>query len=251
MDAISANSASASRSSWSVSASTKYEPPSGSITFATPVSCARICCVRSATCTDCSVGSASVSSREFVWSDCVAPRTGGGGLVRHADDVIQRLLRRERDARGLTVEPHHPGARLPRLVALAHVPRPDPACRAQLRNLLEEVVVDVPEEGKTRGEAVDVEPPRDSPLDVRETVGERERELLGGRRAGFANVVAGDGDRVPQRCVFRAPFEHVHDDLERRLDRIGPGVLGHVLLEDVVLHGSTQNDILKEYMAQR
>jgi len=53
----------------------EYEPPSGSITSATPVSWARICCVRRATCTDCSVGSASVSSSEFVCSDCVPPRT--------------------------------------------------------------------------------------------------------------------------------------------------------------------------------
>ena len=36
-------------------------------------------------------------------------------------------------------------------------------------------------------------------LDVREAVRERERELLRGRRARFADVVAGDRDRVPLR----------------------------------------------------
>jgi len=36
--------------------------------------------------------------------------------------------------------------------------------------------------------------------------------------------------------VFRAPLEHVDDDLERGLDGIHPRVLGHVLLENVVLH---------------
>ncbi len=59
----------------SVSASTKYEPPSGSIVVVTPVSWAMICCVRSATRTASSVGSASASSNEFVCSDCVPPST--------------------------------------------------------------------------------------------------------------------------------------------------------------------------------
>ena len=40
--------------------------------------------------------------------------------------------------------------------------------------------------------------------------------------------------------MLGAPLEHVHDDFERGLDRIDPGMLGHVLLEDVVLHGAAQ-----------
>jgi hypothetical protein len=35
--------------------------------------------------------------------------------------------------------------------------------------------------------------------------------------------------------VLGSPFEQVDDDLKRRLRRIDPGVLRHVLLEDVVL----------------
>ena len=46
----------------SVSASTKYEPPSGSIVLVTPVSCWMICCVRTAILTASWVGSASASS---------------------------------------------------------------------------------------------------------------------------------------------------------------------------------------------
>ena len=46
----------------SVSASTKYEPPSGSIVLVTPISCETICCVRTAIFTASSVGSASASS---------------------------------------------------------------------------------------------------------------------------------------------------------------------------------------------
>ncbi|MCG3135718.1 MAG: hypothetical protein HMLKMBBP_03451 [Planctomycetes bacterium] len=66
---------SASCSSRSVSCSTYHEPPSGSITCATPVSYAMTCCVRSAIFTDFSVGSASVSSMELVCRLCVPPST--------------------------------------------------------------------------------------------------------------------------------------------------------------------------------
>ena len=134
----------------------------------------------------------------------------------------------------------HPGPRLPGLVALAHVTRPDAPRRPQLRDLFEEVVVNVPEEGKARGERIDVEPPGDAPLHVREAVGEGERQLLGRRGARFADVIARDRDRIPQRRMLRAPLEHVDDDLERRLDRIHPRVLGHVLLENVVLHRAAE-----------
>jgi len=46
-----------------VSASIAYEPATGSTVFATPLSAAMICCVRSATRADSSVGSANASSR--------------------------------------------------------------------------------------------------------------------------------------------------------------------------------------------
>src|SRR6266850_187518 len=46
-------------------------------------------------------------------------------------------------------------------------------------------------------------------LDVRHTVGERERHLLHGVGAGLADVVAGDGDRVPARHLRLAPGEGV------------------------------------------
>jgi hypothetical protein len=58
-----------------VSCSTKKEPPSGSMVLAAPDSSEMICWVRRATITDCSVGSASVSSMELVCSDWVPPST--------------------------------------------------------------------------------------------------------------------------------------------------------------------------------
>jgi hypothetical protein len=130
---------------------------------------------------------------------------------------------------------HHPRPRILRAVTIAQVARPDAARRAQLRDFLEEVVVNVPEERQSRRELVDVEPTSETALHVCEAVSEGERELLGGGRTRLTDVVAGDGDRVPLRRVLRSPFEAVNDQAQRGLDREAPRVLRHVLLEDVVL----------------
>ena len=58
-----------------VSFSTKYDPPNGSTTLATPLSWAMICCVRSASVAASAVGSASASSSELVCSEFVPPST--------------------------------------------------------------------------------------------------------------------------------------------------------------------------------
>ena len=65
----------------SVSASTYQEPPSGSATFATPVSSMITCCVRSAISAACSLGSASTSSRALVCSELVPPRTAASASI--------------------------------------------------------------------------------------------------------------------------------------------------------------------------
>ena len=59
----------------SVSDSTKYDPPRGSTVRTTPVSWARICCVRSARVVLSSVGSANGSSHAAVNIDCTPPST--------------------------------------------------------------------------------------------------------------------------------------------------------------------------------
>src|SRR5215208_1516117 len=133
------------------------------------------------------------------------------------------------------MEPHQPGAWALRAVAIAHVARPNASRGAKLGDLLEEVVMDVPEEREARREVVDVEPARDPALHVRESVRERERELLRRRGTRLADVVAGDGYRVPERRVLGAPLEAVDDEAQGGLDREAPGVLRHVLFQDVVL----------------
>src|SRR4051794_36243041 len=164
----------------------------------------------------------------------------GERLDRRASDVVERLLRRQRDARGLHVRAHEPRARVARAEGVAHLARPDPPGGAQLRDLLEEVDVRVEEEAQARGEVVDVEAAVDRLLHVREPVLERERELLRGRRARLADVVAADRDRMPARHRLRAPLDHVAQEAHGRVDREAPLLLGDVLLEDVGLDRAAQ-----------
>ena len=181
----------------------KYEPPSGSAVSVPPASFARICCVRSAIRAARSVGSASASSNEFVCIDCAPPADRRQRLHRDAHDVVLRLLRGQRRAARLRVEAERLRLRVRRAEAVAHDLRPQPPRRAELRHLLEEVVVRVEEEREPRAELVGREARVDGGLAVGDPVRERERELLHRGRARLADVVAGDRDRVPAAAAAR------------------------------------------------
>src|SRR6185312_10565551 len=164
----------------------------------------------------------------------------GHRLIRDAHDVVHRLLRGERHTGCLRVESHDQRARILRAEALLEMPRPDASRGTQLRDLLEEIIMDVPEERQTGRKVVHVQSARKTTLDVRETVRERERKLLRSSGTGFPDVIARDRDRIPERNVLRRPLEVVDDETQRRLDGIHPRVLRHVLLEDVVLDRTAQ-----------
>ena len=106
---------------------------------------------------------------------------------------------------------------------------------AELGDLLEEVRVRVEEEGEARREVVDREPARERRLDVGDRVREREGDLLDRRRAGLADVVAGDRDRVPARDLAAAELEDVGRELQRGARREDVGSARDVLLQEVVL----------------
>ena len=236
-----ANIASAWRSISSVSASTYHEPPSGSATFATRVSFAITCWVRSAMRAAFSVGQRERLVHRVRVQALRAAEHAGQRLDRGAHDVDLGLLRGERHARGLRVEPQLQRALGARAVAVAHPARPDAARGAVLGDLLEEVDVRVEEERQPRRERVDVEAGLQPELDVREPVGERERELLRGGRARFADVVAGDRDRVPLRHLARCRTRIVsRDEPHRRARREDELLLRLVLLEDVVLERAAE-----------
>ena len=162
-------------------------------------------------------------------------------LIGDPHDVVLGLLGRQAHAGRLRVCAEPPRLGILRAVYVAHPAGPDATRRPQLRDLLEEVRVDVEEEREARGERVDIEPARDSALYVLEAVAQGERELLCGRGARLTDVVTRNRDRVVLRGVLRAPLEHVDDAAQRGLRWEDPGMLCLVLLQDVVLDGAPEH----------
>ena len=77
--------------------------------------------------------------------------------------------------------------------------------------------------------------------------------MLHRRRAGFANVVTADRDRIPTRHFARGELDHVGEESERRLDRKNRFVLRLNFFEDVGLNCSAQfrNDARAEAPLRR
>ena len=164
-----------------------------------------------------------------------AAHDGCRRLQRDADDVVVRLLRREHGACSLGMEAEFHGLVLLRAEAVAHDLRPDATGCTILRDFFEHVVVRVPEEGETAREIVDVESRLDGGIDVGDAVGDRKGNLLGSRGAGFADMVARDGNGVPLRHVLRAVSKDVGDEAHGRARREDVSTARGILLEDVVL----------------
>ena len=169
-----------------------------------------------------------------------AAQHAGQCLHGHACDVHLGLLGGQRDAGRLGVEPQLQAPLVGGAVAVAHPTGPDAAGGPELADLLEEVVVAVEEEAQAGGEVVDVKASRRGRLHVCEAVGQGEGQLVGGRRAGLPDVVAGDRHRVPAGHLGGGEPNHVGDQAHRRAGREDVLLLGLVLLEDVVLEGACQ-----------
>ena len=218
----------------------KYAPPSGSAVSVPPASLARICCVRSAI-----FARALRRERERLVEAVRVDRLRAAGdrrerLDRDAHDVVLRLLRRQRRTARLRVEAKCQRLRVRRAETVSHDPRPQPPRGTKLRDLLEEVVVRVEEEGEPLAEVVRRQPRVDRRLAVRDPVRERERELLRRGRACLTDVVTGDRDRVPARQPLGAVREQIGRDPHRRPRREDVVPARDVLLEDVVLHGAAE-----------
>ena len=132
------------------------------------------------------------------------------------------------------------GALVLRPEALAGQLVPDAPRGPELGDLLEEVVVAVEEEAEPRREVVEAQAAGQRVLHVGDPVGDGEGQLLHRRRAGLADVVAGDADRVPARQLGGAPLDRVGHQLQRRGGREDVLLLGDELLEDVVLQRAGQ-----------
>ena len=196
--------------------------------------------MRSAIVAACSLGSASASSKLFVWSDWAPPQTAESACTATRTMLFSGCW-------AVSVEPPvWAWKRSACAFAVVAPKRSRMICahrragRPELRDLLEEVVVRVEEEREPGAERIGREPRRDGRLAVGDPVRERERELLRGRRARLADVVAGDRDRVPARDPLLAVGEQIRRQPHRRPRREDVVPARHVLLEDVVLHRAAQ-----------
>ena len=127
-----------------------------------------------------------------------------------------------------------------RFKAFRHDLVPDAARGAIFCNFLKEIVVRVEEEGESRSKLIDVEAAAHAPFDILHAVAQGESKFLNRRRAGFANVVAADGDGIELRSVLDAEFERVDHQAHRGFWRVDVFLLRDVFLQDVVLKGAGQ-----------
>src|SRR5688500_5685745 len=97
------------------------------------------------------------------------------------------------------------------------------------------MVVRATEAGKPRCEVINFQSRFDRCCDVSAGVGEGKRDLLSGRGACRADVVAGDRDCVPIRHLGRTICEGVGDQSKTRLWGVNIRSAGDVFLEDVIL----------------
>ena len=107
-------------------------------------------------------------------------------------------------------------------VILLHELGPDPPRGAELRDLLEKMVVAAEEEGQASAAVVDGDASGQHFLQVDLGVGEGEGDLLDGVAAGFPHVVAGDGDRMELGDVLERILHRV--DREAQAGRGGEDV---------------------------
>ena len=191
--------ASASSSMSLVSFSTKYEPPSGSTTSVTPLSCAMICCVRSA-----SVAAFCGRQRQRLVERVGVQRVGrrrapppapAAPSGRRCCTAAARSATRRPSARG-TAASTSARSRAPKRSRIACA---QSARAARYLAISSKKSLCALKKNDMRGtNVVDVEPGVDAPLHVLDAVAQRERQLLRGGRARFADVVAADRDRVPR-----------------------------------------------------
>ena len=196
--------------------------------------------MRSAIVAACSVGSASASSNEFVWSDCAPPQTAESAWIATRTMLFSGCC-------AVSVEP--PVCAWKRSASARGFVAPKrsrmiPAHRRRAaRNFAtswKKWLCALKKNDSRSPNVVGREPGRDRGLAVRDAVRERERELLRRARSRLADVVPGDRDRVEAREPLGAVGEEVGREPHRRPRREDVVAARDVLLEHVVLHGAAQ-----------
>lgn len=133
------------------------------------------------------------------------------------------------------MEAEHAAPGVFRPEALLHNPCPQAAGGPELGHLFQHVRHRPEEKRYARGEPVHVETRTCGGLDIRDSVGEREANLLRRRRARLANVISADADRVEAGYVLSRIGEDVGDQPQRRRGWKDVCAAGDVLLEYVIL----------------
>src|SRR5438132_10050644 len=121
---------------------------------------------------------------------------------------------------------------------LAHNARPQPARGAKLRNLFKQIVMRVEKERNAWSEFIDLQTRLECGFHVSDRIRDRESDFLNGGRAGFANVIAANRDRVPVRNFARAESERVGNQAQRRLGRKDVRAARDIFFENIVLERS-------------
>ncbi len=158
------------------------------------------------------------------------------GLNGGADNIVFRLLRSQRGARGLGMKAHHPGTRIPGFEMLSHDAGPHAPCGAKLRDFFQKIAVRVEEERNAGRELIHIKTSVDGGLHIRDAIAQGESNFLHRGRSRLTHVVAGDGNRVPLGNVFVGPCEQVGDDSHGLLRRVDVSSARDEFFEDVVLH---------------
>ena len=96
------------------------------------------------------------------------------------------------------------------------------------------------EEGEARREVLQRNSGGEHTLDVGQSVGQREGNLLWSRGTGLPDVITRNRNRIPARHLPDTESHQVRSQPEAGLHRIDVRTSGHVLLEHVVLDRSGQ-----------
>ena len=173
-------------------------------------------------------------------------------LVGDAGQVVNRLLRHQRATRGVDREPELHGSRILGAVPLLQHPRPHPARRADLGDLLEEVDVARDVEGEAGSKLVDMEATADQLVDVDPGDAESEGHLLRCGDALLAQIVHVDRGVVPLGHVTGAVLHHVGAEPDRQVQRAGRPEAAVAEMDRVVLDRAPQaRDVVTTVLGHR
>ena len=167
-----------------------------------------------------------------------AAQNAGHGLHRDAGDVVQRLLARQIDARGLGMELEAPGARVLGAKPIPRQASPDAPGRAKLGDFLKETDRDIEEEGEAWQELVRVHAACHAVLGVLDRGAKREGHRFGGCCARLLRVLANHRHRIPFRQKAIAELDVIGKDAPRTRQRNAEEhVVGHIVAQVVALVG--------------